>query len=79
MKKKIPLSIVEQVISGYVSHILLYSPRGAAIFLKNFPDNYNFNGIKFICISKSVGEIVAKYNPKYPNIPLESEMLSLIS
>ena len=76
---KIPLEIINQVMNGDISNILLYSRRGAAIFLKNFPEGYNFHGINFICISKSVSEIVGQYNHRFPNIPIESEMLTLIS
>ena len=79
IEKKVPSSVVNQVMSGAVSYILLYSRRGAALFLKSFPCEYNFDGINFICISESVASVVAKYNPKYQSLPLESEMLSLIS
>jgi hypothetical protein len=79
IERQIPFWVVKQVMNSAVSHILLYSRRGAALFLKNFPNEYKFNGINFICISESVSAVVAKYNPKYPSLPLESEMLSLIS
>ncbi len=79
IERKISLKIVDQIMNGSISHILLYSRRGAVAFLKNFPEHYNFNWITFICISQSVSEVVAKYNVKYPNLPIEKEMLSLIS
>lgn len=79
IEREIPLWVVNQVMNGSVSNILLYSRRGATVFLKSFPGEYNFDGINFICISQSVAGVVAKYNPKYPDLPLESEMLSLIS
>lgn len=79
IERKIPLSIINQIIGGSISHICLYSQRGADIFLRNFPQDYNFNGIKFICISREVTKVIEKFNPIYPNIPIESEMLSLIS
>lgn len=79
IERNIPFKIIQQVLDGHISNILLYSCRGANIFLKSFPRDYDFNGINFICISESVASIVVKYNPKYPTIPLESEMLELIN
>jgi uroporphyrinogen-III synthase len=78
IENTIPFNITQQVINGYISNILLYSCRGANIFLKSFPMNYDFHGIKFICISQAVASIVDKYNPQYPAKPIESEMLTLI-
>lgn len=78
IERKIPLNIINQVINGSISHICLYSQRGASIFLRNFPQDYNFNGIKFICISKAVARTLERFNPIYPKTPIESEMLSLI-
>jgi uroporphyrinogen-III synthase len=77
--RAIPFEIIKQVIDGNVSNILLYSRRGAHIVLESFPKDYDFPGINFICISHIVAEIVAKYNPKYPVIPIENEMFSLIN
>jgi uroporphyrinogen-III synthase len=79
IERKIPLNVISEVVDGSISHICLYSQRGAGIFLRNFPQDYNFNGIKFICISREVAKVIEKFNPIYPAIPIESEMLSLIS
>ena len=79
IERAIPFEVIKQVIDGHVSNILLYSCRGANIALKSFPEDYDFPGVNFICISQVVAEIVGKYNPKYPAMPLEAHMFSLIS
>jgi uroporphyrinogen-III synthase len=65
-----------------ISHIFLYSKRSAEVFLENFPKNFNFQMINFICISENVAQSIKKINSKlitlYPNIPTEKEMFTII-
>ena len=83
--KAVPISldkeIIEKIRRNEISYVLLYSKINAEAFLRNFPLDYDFKSLKFICISKDVATALESRskNVVFPSIPIKQEMLKLVS
>jgi uroporphyrinogen-III synthase len=64
-----------------MSHVFLYSKRNVEAFLGNFPSDYEFGNLRFICISENVASALKSRseNVIFPLIPTKEEMLKLVS
>lgn len=78
--KPLDKQIVNKVEGGEFSHILVYSKRSAKVFLKNFSRDFDFKKVKFICISKTVSEVIRRATAEVftSDIPNEKAMLKLV-
>lgn len=80
--KRLDLDVQNRVLEGEFSHILFYSSKSAESFFNNFSEDFRFNNVQFVCISKKVAEVVESIindsNVIYPDIESEEAMLTTI-
>ena len=75
---KLAPEVINAIIMGNISYVLVYSIMSAEIFLNHFFDKTPLHFITFICISMQVAGALSIYKAVYPNTPTEEAMLDLI-
>lgn len=81
IEKALKNDFIQGIKNGEISHVLLYSQRSAEVFLKNFEQYYRFPNTTFVCISKSVANVLQKSCDQvlYTGIPNEEEMFRILN